>query len=364
MAMSKIVCRWVRAAMLPAIFFLHSCAPPGTVDPESALTLVIAAEPSTKASDVTLHTWERQVNRLQILLFSDGRLARYESLLPSSFPCSRSYASLREGTYHAYAVANGPDLDGILYEDVFASTPVSLSDCSLDPSKGFVMVAADTVTLGGGTARTLSLPLRRLAARFRLASIENQVPDAYSDGGRVHILGVYLSNAPGAWNIAGSGSASGWVNLGGRAAGRHGSGQSEYFISSPSQVNPEACRDLVFRQLAISMAQGARRELDGCLLYCFPNSVAIDQTGPVKDAGRGAWTRLVLLAQVNDRLWWYPLTLFPDGQGPDPNLSYDIRLMLRATGSSDPNEPVGPGTLAAVLSCSGWQSGVSYTELL
>lgn len=350
--------------MLPAIFFIHSCALPGTVDSGSALTLVIAAEPSTKASDVTLQTWERQVNRLQILLFSDGRLALYESLLPSSFPCSRSYASLREGNYHAYAVANGPDLDGILYEDVFVSTSVSLSDCSIDPSKGFVMVASDTVTLGGGDSMSISLTLRRLAARFRLASIENQVPDTYSDGGRIHILGVYLANAPGTWNIAGTGSASGWVNLGGRTTGKQGSRQSEYYISSPSQVNPSACRDLVFRRLSVSMAQGARRELDGCLLYCFPNSVAIDQTGPVKDAGRGAWTRLVLLAQVNDRLWWYPLTLFPDGQGPDPNLSYDIRLMLRATGSSDPNEPVGPGTLAAVLSCSGWQSGVSYTELL
>ena len=320
----------------------------------------------TRASEVKELSYEKAVNTLQIFIFEGETLFRREKVDSGigSLPWSKSYGSLKTGSYKVYVVANAPDLDQIDTERGLNEQLIRLSDCSLDGSRGFVMAGRATAVIGGGAMVTASVPLTRFAARVRLASVENQVPATYAQGGAVTVKSVFLINALGTWNLAGSGSPVGWVNLGGRAAGRSASSYRGDYIASQEQVHPAAFLQQVFRMDGSIVANGGTKKYADCCLYSFPNLVQTDHTGSTATEAEGAMTRLVVLATVNGADWWYPVTLFKDGSGIERNTSYDVRLTIRATGSTDPNEPVGKGSLSASVSVSPWIPGAEYAETI
>ena len=320
----------------------------------------------TRASDVTERSYEQAVSNLQIFIFEGETLFRYEKITSGigTLPWSTTYAELKAGSYKVYVVANAADLHSVSTEAALNAQVVNLSDCSLDAAKGFVMAGCAVVAVGGGSTATASVALTRFAARVRLVSIDNQVPATYADGGAVTVKSVFLINALGTWNLGGAGDASEWVNLGGRAAGRQASTTRSDFIAAQDQVNPAAYQPQVFRADGISIANGVPKNYTDYCFYSFPNGVTEDHTGNTATAADGALTRLVVLATVNGADWWYPVTLFKDGKGLERNTSYDVRLILRATGSADPNEPVGKGDLTATVSVNPWNPGAEYTETI
>lgn len=360
--MKRIIVLW---GILTTLIGSASCS--GDLSPvqEGALTLVISEGGTTKASDVTSLGYESKVNQLQVFLFEGTALHSYERLDTGgvSFPYTLSYPSIRSGSYRIYVVANAGDLSGVTTEAALKETAIRLSDCSLDQAQGFIMAGSVDVTVEDTEVRA-SIALRRFAARVRLVSIENQVPDSYVDGGTVTVEGVFLINALGSWNLAGNGAASEWVNLGGRLQGRQGSDVRSDFLLGEGQVHPAAYRSQVFRGGSVTLARGARKEFADCCLYSFPNEVTSDHTGNTATETTGAMARLVVLARVNGEDWWYPVTLFKDGAGLRRNTTCDVKLVLRATGSGDPNEPVGTGSLQATVSVKGWLTGAKYTETI
>lgn len=351
--------------ILPTFVMLSSCFGSLSTVQEGSLTLVISEGGLTKASDVTQLGYESKVNQLQVFLFEGTALQNYErlDLSGASFPYTLTYPSVRSGSYRIYAVANGGDLSGVTSETALKETVVRLSDCSLDPALGFVMAGSTSVTVEDSEAHA-TLALQRYAARVRLVSIENQVPESYADGGSVIVEGVFLINALGSWNLAGEGVASEWVNLGGRLQGRQNSDDRSDFLFGEGQVHPAAYRNQVFRGGSVTLTRGSRKEFTDCCLYSFPNSVTGDHTGSSATEATGAMARLVVLARVNGEDWWYPVTLFKDGEGLRRNTTCDVKLTLRATGSGDPNEPVGTGSLEATVSVKGWLTGAKYTETI
>ena len=355
----------ITCGLVTALLCLSSCS--GALDPgqEGSLRLVISDGGATKVSDVTALDYEKRINNLQVFLFEGSALYSYESLDTEgeSFPFTRTYPGVRAGDYKVYVVANAADLRGVTTEAALLETAVHLSDCGLDASQGFVMVGSGTVTVEETEVR-LAVDLCRFAARIRLVSIENQVPSSYANGGSVTVKGVFLINALGSWKLSGSGNATEWVNLGGRLEGRQASDQRSDFLVSEGQVHPALYRSQVFRGGSATLARGSRTDYSDCCLYTFPNGVTADQTGPAATLTGGALTRLVVLAHVDGEDWWYPVTLFKEGRGPQRNTTSDVKLILRATGSSDPNEPVGTGSLEATVSVKGWLNGAKYTEPL
>ena len=355
----------ITCGLLTALLCLSSCS--GALGPgqEGSLRLVISDGGATKASDVTELDYEKRINNLQVFLFEGAALYSYERLdtQGSSFPLTRTYSGVRAGNYKVYVVANAADLRGVITEEALLETAVHLSDCGVDASLGFVMAGSGVATVEETEAR-LSVELRRFAARIRLVSIENQVPSTYAEGGSVTVKGVFLVNALGSWTLSGNGDATEWVNLGGRLEGRQASEQRSDFLVSEGQVHPALYRSQVFRGGSATLARGSRVDYSDCCLYTFPNGVTVDQTGPAATQAGGALTRLVVLAHVDGEDWWYPVTLFKEGRGPQRNTTSDVKLILRATGSSDPNEPVGTGSLEATVSVRGWLTGVNYTEPL
>ena len=363
--------------MRPTLFlfsFLAAfCAFPACTDlpePEGSGALAISLSPrvtvQTKASDVTERSFEKVVNQLQLFLFKDGARYDYISLQGNAlvFPYTRRYTSLSSGSYAVYAVANGPDLSSVTTEAQLQSRSVTLADCSLSDTKGFVMAAASTsVSITAGASTQVSLSLQRFASRVQVVSIRNQVPSTYAESGAVTIKGIFLENANSQWNLMGTGEPSSWVMLGGRVAGKQASNERSDFVSEATQV-PESFRTQLYRSFAQTIAREGTWYPDSCGLYAFPNRRTVDHTGASATAESGALSRLVVLARVNGADWWYPVTLFQQGTGLERNTSYDVTLAIRATGSTDPNEPVSEAQLAATVTCNGWTTGHSYTESL
>ena len=321
---------------------------------------------ATRASDETEFAYEKKINSIQLFLFDGATLFNYTYIdtKNATFPYNQTWTALKSGSYKIYAVANAASLEHIATEADLLSATIRLSDCGLTESTGFIMAGDNEVTVRPGQQESASVALHRFAARVRLVSVENAVPSTYAGGGTVALKGVFLINAQGQWNLGGTGPASEWVNLGGRDAGKPSSSARSDFIVSAGQVNPSAYQNQVFRTLNDPILCGSRKEFTDCCLYSFPNAVVTDRTGNLSTEAEGAPTRLVVLAQVNGADWWYPVTLLDNGKGLERNTTYDVRLVLRATGSSDPNEPVVHGSLQASLSVTGWTGSTEYTETI
>ena len=333
-----------------------------------SLSLVISdgSALSTKASDVTELSYEKAVNNLQIFIFEGETLFRYEKISSGlgTLPYSKTYTALKAGAYAVYVVANAADMGDVATEAALQEKVIHLSDCSLTASQGFVMAGTTTTMVGNGSTATASVALTRFAARVRLVSVTNEVPSTYAQAGAVTVKSVFLINALGTWNLGGTGVASEWVNLGGRASGKQASTTKSDYLSSASQVNPSAYQAQVFRTDGNSVANGVAKNYSDFCLYSFPNAVTADHTGNTATTTDGAFARLVVLATVNGTDWWYPVTLFKDGKGLERNTSYDVRLIIRGTGSSDPNEPVGKGDLTAEVTVNPWSPGAEYSETI
>ena len=355
------ICRMLFLAAMS----LSACSGVLPTGQEGSLSVVVSDGLASKASDVTELPFEKAVNQIQLFLFEGSALRSYEMIDTRSqtFPFTKTYPGIRAGEYQVFVVANAADLSFVETPSDLLGTAVRLSECSLDVSRGFVMAGSASVTVGGAAVQA-PVALQRFASRIRLVSVENHVPASYAGNGSVAVKGVFLANALGRWTLSGSGAASEWVNLGGRTAGREAATERSDFLVAEGQVHPAACRGQVFRELDETLSRGTRKMFSACCLYTFPNTVATDHTGNTATEAYGAMTRLVVLAEVDGQDWWYPVTLFKDGKGPQRNMSYDVKLTLRATGSSDPNEPVGAGSLEAGISVKGWLTGVKYTETL
>lgn len=352
---------------LLATFLFTACTDRELPGP-GTLSLVISdgGAMSTKASDVTELSYEKTVNNLQIFIFEGETLFRYEKVSSGlgTLPYSKTYTALKAGAYAVYVVANAADMGDVATEAALQEKVIHLSDCSLTASQGFVMAGSATAMVGSGSTETAAVSLTRFAARVRLVSVTNEVPATYAQSGAVTVKSAFLINALGTWNLGGIGEASEWVNLGGRASGKQASTTKSDYLATAGQVNPSAYQAQVFRADGSSIANSVAKNYTDCCLYSFPNAVTTDHTGNTATTTDGAFARLVVLATVNGADWWYPVTLFKEGKGLERNTSYDVRLIIRGTGSTDPNEPVGKGDLTAEVTVNPWSPGAEYTETI
>ena len=359
--------RWLPGAWLLLAFAAAACTPWQPSAGEGTLTIVIPGSGfQTKApSGTTAYSYEESIRQLQLLLFKGSTLYDYLSIDAASvsFPYTRQYPSLGAGIYRIYAVANGPDLHAVTTESALLETDIHLKDCGLTDATGFVMMGDGGGEIASGATSRVDLFLQRYASRVRVTSIRNRLPADYADGGAMVIKGIFLINALQDWNLGAVGAPSGWLNLGGREAGKAASTNREDYLCRADQV-PAAFRPYLYRNISVPLSRNQEYVPDAACFYSFPNGVETDHPGPEATEQTGAPARLVVLAGVNGADWWYPVTLRKEGNGLERNKTYDVALTIRATGSADPNEPVTEASLAATVTCTAWSVGSSYTEPL
>ena len=359
--------RWLPGAWLLLACAAAACTPWRPSAGEGTLTVVIPGSGfQTKASSgTTAYSYEESIHQLQLLLFKGDTRCDYLSLDAASvnFPYTQQYPSLGAGSYRVYVVANGPDLGAVTTESALSETVIHLTDCGLTDDTGFVMMGDEGVEIVSGAASRVNLFLQRYASRVRVTSIRNCLPADYADGGAMTIKGVFLINALQDWNLGAVGTPSGWLNLGGREAGKAASTNREDYISRADQV-PAAYRPYLYRTLSVSLARNQEYVPDAACFYSYPNGVSTDHPGPEATEQTGAPARLIVLAGVNGADWWYPVTLLKNGTGLERNTTYDVALTICATGSADPNEPVMNASLAATVTSMAWNIGSNYAEPL
>lgn len=274
---------------------------------------------------------------VQLMLFnSDGRLAWGGISGDSSVirvRSGRGCSLVALGCCPDVFLGGTPSLNDVL------DLPVSLAEWN-SPDGGFASCAiVRGLDLGAGE-NDVQLPLRRLASRVVLRSVTL----AAGSGLEGAVLeNVFLSNVVACRTPGGSGST--WANPMGRSS------------SDPSHVidgNGYAadCPELTFYHPRAVLHEGVPFTADRNF-YCYPNPCSADMSG---GGSASPLTKLVASVRIADRIYYYPVDLHDLHE----NCSYEVSLVLKNLGSSDPEMPLSQAVLQASVTMSEWAFGKEF----
>ncbi len=365
-------------AAMAAVFTIVSCndikdGDAAKMGGEGTLSISVSnGDIMTKASpSTTALTYESQINKLDYFIFESGNTLYAKKSVSSNITWTdgvhtETFDKLSAGTYTVIVVANCQSSISALTNiaDV-RSAGITLNDCSLDPSIGFVMYAEKTsVSVTGGTTTELSgnnkMTLTRFPARVRLTSVTNSIPStmAFSNNRAIKVKGVFLTNVNSAWQLDASEHLGSGTNLKGRKKGKASSTNSADFIKVASDLEYSKTGTFKTGDSQVTVANsGTTTQTLNWDSYGFPTSAAID----------GSPLRLVILAEVNGVDYYYPVTLIdatanPARTGIARNCTYEVSVSIFGTGSLDPDVPVARGAIAASVVVAPWTAGSAYSE--
>lgn len=355
-------------------------------DGEGIMNVSVEGLPATKASTES-YTGETALHDTQVFLFrsADGTLYRKEAIAGDA--TSITVKRLKADDYDVVVVCN---MKAILGEDgdlnpitkaELENTAITLAMC--DPEKGFVMYGEQkgvTVTKNSGSssgqsgsAAKAAVTVSRFAARVRLVSVRNEIPEAYGD---LTIDYVFLENGYGTWNLGGKIDAEGKdavsepVNWAGRREGH-----SNEVATEDNNILIDSASDAMYAPQTFAEAdniiihRGASETMNS-RLYTLPNpaeGISDQETGPATTS-QPAYLRLVVRATFGrgGRSYYYPVTILG---GPDANkavkrnTTYDVSMTIRGTGVNDPNEVIYHGNMNVEISVDPWGDGGSINKL-
>lgn len=347
---------------------------------DGVMEVLVEGLPLTKASTES-YPGETVLHDTQVFLFrsADGSLYRKESL--DGDASSVTVKRLKADHYDVVVLCNmkavlgeDGDLNPFTKKDL-EGVAMTLAMC--DPEKGFVMYGEQqdvTVVKNSGTgsqqsgsAAKATVQVSRFAARVRLVSVRNEIPDAF---GNLVIDYVFLENGYGTWTLDGRSNADGLyavsepVNWAGRREGH-----SNEVITEDNNIVIDSASDAMypaqtFRAVeGVSIRKGATEGM-GLSLYSLPNpaqDIEDQEDGPATTS-RPAYMRLVVHAVFENsaRGYYYPVTILG---GPDAdravtrNTTYDVQLTIRGAGVDDPNKVIRHGNVDITFNIEPWGAG-------
>lgn len=360
---------------------LVSCNEMNVVDSdEYSMDVNVEGLPITKASTES-YAGETALYDTQIFLFrsADGALYRKEVMTGSA--TSMTVKRLKADKYDVVVLCNMRELLGDegninpLSKDELEGTAMTLAMC--DPEKAFVMYGEEpevTVTKNSGSgsgqsgsATKATVTVSRFAARVRLVSVRNEIPDAFGD---LTVDYAFLENGYGTWTLDGRRDAAGLyavsepVNWAGRREGH----SNEYITEDNDIVIDRATRAMypaqTFRAIEGKTIHKGATENVGISMYSLPNpaqDIEDQEDGPATTS-MPAYMRLVVHATFGNggRGYYYPVTILG---GPDVNkavtrnTTYDVSLTIRGAGVEDPNNVIRHGNMDFTFSVEPWGEG-------
>jgi len=360
---------------------LVSCNEMNVVDSdECSMDVNVEGLPITKASTES-YAGETALYDTQVFLFrsADGALYRKEVMTGSA--TSLTVKRLKADKYDVVVLCNMRELLGDegninpLSKDELEGTAMTLAMC--DPEKAFVMYGEEsevTVTKNSGSgsgqsgsAAKATVTVSRFAARVRLVSVRNEIPDAFGD---LKIDYAFLENGYGTWTLDGRRDAAGLyavsepVNWAGRREGH----SNEYITEDNDIVINGAARAMypaqTFRAIEGKTIHKGATENIGINMYSLPNpaeNITDQEDGPATTS-MPAYLRLVVHATFGNggRGYYYPVTILG---GPDinkavtRNTTYDVSLTIRGAGVDDPNNVIRHGNMDVQFTVEPWGEG-------
>lgn len=341
------------AAFFAALVITLSCnkviESPALVAEDVLLTLSVdLAGNLSKASSTVSEPVETAITDVQILIFdSSNRIAAY---LSNGVSVNAS-VTLKEGTYLAAAVLNGPNLSSVASLSELRSTTAPLSQYN-STSSSFVMYGEkSSINLVKNGNNSSVIQASRLVSRVRLVSVRNECPAAL---GSLLLKDVFLSNVVGNQNLYGNESPSLYYNM----YGRSDIANTSSIINGLSfKATPE---NLTYTSLSSQSVAHSSTLTCGQNFYSYPNPAQ-----DVVTSYSSSWTptalRLVLKASLDGRDYYYPVAL----PSASANTSYDVRITVRGTGLDDPQGDIkdltDKGTVNVSVNIADWNSGNEFS---
>lgn len=334
---------------------LVACQPaePEKTEEFGSLSINLKSPELQTKGDVSALTCESKVNKMRVMIFDSTDQIVKDTLLASPYN-SLNINQIKIGQYGVFAMANTcasiSSTPGIVHSpEELSNKTITLDDCSLTESTGFVMFDKNTSVnvTAGTTSQTVNLSVRRFPARIRLVSVTNALPDYFGD---LSVEYAMIINGYSSWNIFGTGNPTAALN----AAGRTSTG---VIISTAEGANYPNHSFWPVPQADKTITHTLGKKDYGHCFYSFPNAVTTDVTTSGVGGGK---LRLVVAARVDSKVYYYPVTL----SNVERNKSYDVVLTVTGLGSEDPNIPVQKGAAGFNISVANWGAGTDYSETI
>ena len=277
-------------------------------------------------------------------------------------------------SYNVYAIANA-NLENVadittsrdLMSTVF---PLSRDHENLADNAGLQMMgsAGDPKTFTADD-KSLTITVKRIAARVRLVKVTNNLPAAAGD---VTIKNVFLSNVAGEWSDAEEIKCETWYNKYGRTLDMTLALAGTYKFPFVSADNAE-CANATFKSLTIGddevKIEAAGSYTTPVSLYCYANNsetvpAGFDNNYTTWEAFTGQHTMLVVETLIGEETYYYPIDLnkrITDGSDGTPgierNKSYDVSLTINNYGTSEPNQEISTLTAGYTVEVGNWDDG-------
>ena len=334
---------------------------------------------NTGASDLTGVESENKLTTVDIFVFehSSGKLAAYKQYDANQISAGNGMTmKLKTAvSYTIYAIANHYDPLGTIGKE--SDLPdwkfyLDNDNVCINNSYGLQMMSAPVVKTFTAEDKSLTITVKRIAARVRLVKVTNNLPAAAGD---VTIKNVFLSNVAGEWSDAEEFKCETWYNKYGRTLDKTETdvaGAVTYKFPFVNADNAE-CADATFKSLTIDdnevTIEAAGSYTTPVSLYCYANNSETVPAGFDNDYGTwkafaGQHTMLVVETKIGGVTYYYPIDLnkrITDSSGGFPgierNKSYDVSLTINNYGTDEPNQEISTLTAGYTVEVGNWDDG-------
>ena len=338
------------------------------------------------AGDLTGSESENKLTIVDIYVFEydenlTGRLAAYKRYDANQISAEGGMTMKlkTDVRYTIYAIANElSSLDNSKKESSLLGFNFSLDsyDTRITKGYGFGMMSDAITTTFTDNDKSLSITLKRMAARVRLVNVTNNLPAA---AGEVTIKNVFLSNVAATWRKSESKILM-WYNRFGRGVKEIRSyGEYENITYEfPILTAEYAGCSLTFKSITDASLAAGESYTSPVSLYCFANksenvpdgfvdsSLASEEKLKIYSDFNGQHTMLVVETEIGGVTYYYPIDLNKrinannggTNVGIESNHTYDVSLTINNYGSPDePNREISTLTAGYTAEVGEWDDG-------
>jgi len=373
--------------ILWCLLVLSGCSKAGEGE-RFPVTLTLTAEgTATRSGGRTDYAFERTVGRVDVFVYnSDGSFDSRMTVDGETTLVLRCTSGLKTIRVYVNAPSASAFYDNETLQGGVAAKAPEYLDWNDPGENRFLMRGSASFSVSDSGDNEFSVTVSRSLARVDLKSIDWEYPEGHT----ASFLGAYLSNAnrysPGDDWTGLSWKGSMWYNKCGRASYADGLSAGNNLLIDFVNRFPEQELTCYQPSSPVSMVSGTLWTAPevtssmeaagerGAQMYAMRNNDGASLWNPGTYAwndGNGAGTliyegitslrtRLVCVFRIDGVLWYYPVS-FPSFRR---NVSYEVSLTIRSTGSDDPEKELSPADLYPVITLKEWETGAGHSERL
>jgi hypothetical protein len=327
----------------PAAMLITACDEPVSPEPENVSGLVklnlslSAGETKSVGTDD-----ENKVDNVQVYIFDDdGSIEAYRFVRYMNQTVLSSASTSLEctpGPKKIVAIVNAPEMPDVKSYDDMKSRTSRLAD---NGKRSLHMVGEVSENIEAEA--NVTIPVSRIAAKIRIASITNKMSVEYYRGQGFSVNDIYMLNVVGNTGYLEDQEPDVWFNR----MKKEDTGGLIFML----QRNNSTAISVPYPQ-TVTLTQDQEHAY-----YVYPNSTETDTSDPEWSP---RYTRLVLEARIGQDRYYYPVSI-PD---VERNTAYEVHLTVTRPGSSSPDVPVDVEAVSVTVNVVDWTDADDINETI